>query len=157
MKQNTRIGTYIKCTTTSEPFKAYLPPPLPPNPALEFSLELNELIEKANIALGRLDGFTMLLPDPSLFKYLFIRKEALLSSQIEGTQSSIADLMLHESHEQPGVPIDDVEEVSSYIKAMNYGLARIRADFPMSLRLIREIHNKLLAELSKIKSATSIQ
>jgi Fic family protein len=94
--------------------------------------------------LGRLDGLTTLLPDTSLFLYLYVRKEALLSSQIEGTQSSLSDLLLYESDEVPGVPLSDVEEVSNYVAAMNHGLARLREGFPLSLRLIREIHAILL-------------
>jgi len=88
----------------------------------------------------------MLLPDISLFLYLYVRKEALLSSQIEGTRSSLSDLLLFESNELPGVPLDDVQEVSNYVAALNYGLARLREGFPLSLRLIREIHGVLLAK-----------
>jgi len=95
-------------------------------------------------ALGRLDGLATLLPDTSLFLYLYVRKEALLSSQIEGTQSSLADLLLFENEETPGVPLDDVEEVSNYVAAMNHGLKRLRDGFPLSLRLVREIHGVLL-------------
>ena len=103
-------------------------------------------IEDTNRALGRLDGVTSILPDPSLFIYMYVRKEALFSSQIEGTQSSLSDLLLFESAEAPGVPLDDVEEVSSYVSAMNFGLDRLRGGFPLSLRLIREIHAVLLAK-----------
>jgi len=96
--------------------------------------------------LGRLDGVTTLLPDSSLFIYFYIRKEAVLSSQIEGTQSSISDLLLHENKLAPGVPLDDVQDVSDYVAAMNHGIERIRSDdFPLSLRLIKEIHRILLA------------
>jgi hypothetical protein len=101
------------------------------------------LLEQANQALGRLDGLASILPDPSLFIYLYVRKEAVLSSQIEGTQSSFSDLMLFESAEAPSVPLEDVQEVSNYVAAMNHGLRRLREDFPLSLRLIREIHNLL--------------
>jgi Fic family protein len=88
----------------------------------------------------------LVLPDPSLFLYIYIRKEALLSSQIEGTQSSLSDLLLYEAEEAPGVPIDDTREVSNYVAAMNHGLRRLREDFPLSLRLICEIHEVLLAK-----------
>ncbi|MEM9963763.1 MAG: Fic family protein, partial [Asticcacaulis sp.] len=98
----------------------------------------------ANQALGRLDGLSTLLPNTSLFLYFYVRKEALLSSQIEGTQSSLSDLLLFENNETPGTPIDDVEEVSNYVAAMNHGLRRMRDGFPLSLRLIREIHGILL-------------
>ncbi len=87
-----------------------------------------------------------ILPDPSLFIYLYVRKEAVLSSQIEGTQSSFSDLMLFESAEAPSVPLEDVQEVSNYVAAMNHGLRRLREDFPLSLRLIREIHKILLSK-----------
>lgn len=104
-------------------------------------------MEKANRALGRLDGVTILLPDPSLFIYFYVRKEALLSSQIEGTQSSFSDLLLFENDQKPKASIDEVLEVTNYIAAMNYGLERLRRDdFPLSLRLLREIHGVLLAK-----------
>lgn len=103
-------------------------------------------LEDANQALGRLDGIASILPDTPLFLYMYVRKEALLSSQIEGTQSSLSELLLFESEEIPGVPLDDVQEVSNYVAAMNYGLERLRGGFPLSLRLIREIHDILLSK-----------
>lgn len=140
-------GTYVKCSTTGEAFQAFVPAPLPPEPPLALNEGGQDLMEQANRALGRLDGLTTLLPESSVFLYGYVRKEALLSSQIEGTQSSFADLVLHESHLAPGVPIDDVQEVSNYVAAMNHGLRRIRADgFPLSLRLIKEIHAVLMAK-----------
>ena len=105
--------------------------------------ELYPLLDQASTALGRLDGMSMVLPDHSLFLYMYVRKEAVLSSQIEGTQSSLSDLLLFETEEAPGAPIDDVQEVSNYVTAMNYGLERLK-EFPLSLRLIREIHEKLM-------------
>ena len=141
----TRSGHYIANTASSEPFRSFVPHPLPPEPQLQLNTELYDLLEQANRALGRLDGVTMLLPDISLFLYLYIRKEALLSSQIEGTQSSLSDLLLYESDEMAGIPLDDVQEVSNYVAAMNYGLDRLRGGFPLSLRLLREIHAVLLA------------
>jgi Fic family protein len=128
-----------------EQVRAFLPPPLPPTPPLQLEGLLTRL-EEANRALGRLDGVTSILPDPSLFIYMYVRKEALLSSQIEGTQSSLSDLLLFESAEAPGVPLDDVQEVSNYVAAMNHGLERLRAGFPLSLRLIRDIHAILLSK-----------
>ena len=98
------------------------------------------------MALGRLDGVSLLLPDVSLFLYTYVRKEAVLSSMIEGTKSSLSDLLLFEAEEQPGVPMDDVREVSNYVDALDYGLGRLREGFPLSLRLIREMHERLLAE-----------
>lgn len=137
-------GKYIRCTVSPEPFQAFVPQPLPPVPGLQFDGSLYDISERANRAIGRLDGIATLLPDPSLFLYLYVRKEALLSSQIEGTQSSFSDLLLYEIEEVPGVPLDDVQEVSSYVAALNHGLARIREGFPISLRLIKEIHEVLL-------------
>jgi Fic family protein len=105
---------------------------------------LAPLVDRANLALGRLDGVTSILPSPPLFIFMYVRKEAILSSQIEGTQSSLSDLLLFEADEMPLVPLDDVQEVSNYIAALEYGLKRIREGFPLSLRLIREIHGVLL-------------
>ncbi|MBA3920985.1 MAG: Fic family protein [Nostocaceae cyanobacterium] len=139
-------GDYVFSTTMPETFLAFVPRPLPPVPPLQLDGNLYDLIERANRALGRLDGLTTLLPEPSLFLYFYVRKEALLSSQIEGTQSSFSDLLLYEIEEAPGVPLDDVQEVSRYVAALNHGLARLREGFPLSLRLIREIHEVLLSE-----------
>jgi Fic family protein len=102
------------------------------------------LLDQANIALGRLDGLSIILPDPSLYLYMYIRKEAVLSSQIEGAQSSLSDLLLFENEETAGVPNKDVVEVSNYVAAMEHGLKRIEGGFPLSLRLIREMHEVLL-------------
>lgn len=134
-------------STTGESVRAFVPNPLPPDPPIRLTDRDHDLIEKANRALGRLDGITMLLPDVSLFLYFYIRKEAVLSSQIEGTQSSFSDLLLHEEDLAPGVPLDDVQEVSNYVAAMSHGLKRLSEDhFPLSLRLIREVHTVLLAK-----------
>jgi Fic family protein len=108
------------------------------------SLQL--LLEQASRALGRLDGMSTVLPDPALFLYTYVRKEAVLSSQIEGTQSSLSDLLLFENSEAPGAPIGDVQEVSNYVAALDHGLLRLREGFPLSLRLIREIHAILLSK-----------
>jgi len=139
-------GTYVTCATAEESFRAFVPARLPPEP---LSLENTDfdLIEQANRALGRLDGVTTLLPDSSIFLYFYVRKEALLSSQIEGTQSSFADLLLHENKLALGVPVQDVQEVSNYVAALSHGLKRIREDgFPLSLRLIKEVHSVLMAK-----------
>ncbi|MBZ5629704.1 MAG: Fic family protein [Acidobacteriia bacterium] len=138
-----RLGTYVTTTVTGEPVRAFIPPKLPPDPPVELA-GLYQHLDRANQALGRLDGLTTLLPDTKFFLYLYVRKEALLSSQIEGTQSSFSDLLLFENNAEPGVPIDDVEEVSNYVAAMQHGLRRIAGGFPLSLRLIREIHAILL-------------
>ena len=138
-----RLDSYIKSSAIAgETYSAYVPSPLPPDPKLDLD-PLYPLIDEANTAIGRLDGMSMVLPDPSLFLYMYVRKEAVLSSQIEGTQSSLADLLLHENTEVPGIPIDDVTEVSCYVSAMNYGFERLK-ELPLSLRLLREIHAKLM-------------
>jgi Fic family protein len=141
----TRLGRYETTAIGGETVRAYVPVPLPPVPPVDFT-GLQTALEQANQTLGRLDGIASVLPDPSLFLYMYIRKEALLSSQIEGTQSSLSDLLLFEAEEVPGVPIDDAREVANYVAAMNHGLRRLREDFPLSLRLIREIHAILLAK-----------
>src|SRR5450432_1668512 len=138
-------GTYEVTIVGGETVRAFLPRPLPPTPPLVFGGRLQQTMETAVLALGRLDGVSTLLPDKSLFLYAYIRKEAVLSSQIEGTQSSLSDLLLFELDEAPGVPLDDVLEVSNYVAALDHGLARMRADFPLSNRLIREIHGVLLS------------
>ena len=139
-------GRYMAGSLAGSRYQAFVPDPLPPDPPLD--LAVGDLIarkERADQALGRLDGITLMLPDPELFLYQYVRKEALLSSQIEGTQSSLSDLLLFELDEAPGVPVDDVEEVSNYVAALNHGLRRLREDdFPLSLRLIREMHALLL-------------
>lgn len=142
---NPRLGTYETTSVAGESVRAFLPPPLPPRPQLDITTARQDLLEKANRSLGRLDGVASIFPDPALFLYMYVRKEALLSSQIEGTQSSFSDLLLFESKELPGVPIDDVEEVSHYVAAMNHGLDRLRDGFPLSLRLIRELHKVMLS------------
>ncbi|MBC7809006.1 MAG: Fic family protein, partial [Akkermansiaceae bacterium] len=141
------IGTYQRQTISGEPFSAFVPHPLPPVPPIVITEEIYDLTEQANRAVGRLDGLSFLLPDISLFLYFYIRKEAVLSSQIEGTQSSLSDLLLFEFEEVPGVPIDDVVEVSNYVAALDFGMARTRTDgFPLSSRLLREIHKVLLSK-----------
>jgi Fic family protein len=128
-----------------EQYRVFTPRPLPPDPPLSLDARLQDLLEQANRALGRLDGLATLLPDRALFLYFYVRKEAVLSSQIEGTQSSMSELLLFESDELPGIPLDDVLEVSRYVAALDAGLVRLRKGFPLSLRLIREIHAVLLA------------
>ncbi len=138
-------GRYEKATVGGEQVRAFIPHPLPPTPLLELSNSRQRLLERAILALGRLDSITLLLPDPSIFIYAYIRREAVLSSQIEGTQSSLADLLLFELEEAPGVPLDDVAEVSSYVSALEHGMARMQDGFPLSNRLIREMHSELLS------------
>ncbi len=143
MDGNKRIGRYIKSSVVGgEYYNSYIPPSLPPEPKINME-KFYFLLDKANIALGRLDGISQILPDSSLFLYMYVRKEAILSSQIEGTQSSLSDLLLFENEQAFNSRVDDVTEVSSYVSAMNYGLQRIK-EFPLSLRLIKEIHAVLM-------------
>lgn len=140
-----KIGQYVHCATAGETYRAYVPSPLPPDPPLAIDADLLTLLEQANRALGRLDGIADLLPDRNLFLYQYVRREAVVSSQIEGTQSSLSDLLLFELAEAPGAPLDDVAEVSQYVAALDHGLKRLAGDFPLCLRLLREIHSVLLA------------
>lgn len=140
-----RLGRFVETTIGGETVRTFIPPPLPPVPPIRLETLLGRM-EQANQSLGRLDGVASILPAPPLFIYMYVRKEALLSSQIEGTQSSLSELLLFESHELPGAPLDDVLEVSNYVAAMNHGLSRLRENFPLSLRLLREIHAILLAK-----------
>jgi Fic family protein len=143
LKSN-RAGFPVNCSTAGEPFAAFVPNALPPVPPLDLGGEHFNRLERANRALGKLDGLSRFLPDVSLFVYWFVRKEAVLSSQIEGTNSSLSDLLLYEQKETPGVPLEDVEEVSRYVAAVNHGVKRLREGFPISLRLLREVHEVLL-------------
>ena len=145
MNKEDRVGTYVKSTTAGESYSAYVPKPLPPVPGLQMDA-IHPLLEKANLAVGRLDGIGSILPDQELFLYMYIRKEAVLSSQIEGTQSSLSDLLMYENEEAPGVPEHDVIEVSNYVAAMEHGLNRLAEGFPVCLRLIKEIHEVLLSK-----------
>lgn len=128
-----------------EAVQAFVPSPLPPEPTVELDGARARLHDRALVACGRLDAVTTLLPDPDLFLYAYVRREALLSSQIEGTQSSLSDLLLFELDEAPGAPFDDVVEVSNYVAALEHGLTRMRGGFPLCNRLLREMHAKLLA------------
>ncbi len=133
-------------STVGEKAQAFVPASLPPKPPINWTPDLRSKFEKALLALGRLDSVSKLLPETSLFLYMYVRKEAVLSSMIEGTQSSLSDLLLFELDQEPGVPLDDVQEVSNYVAALNHGLKRLAEGFPLSLRLIREIHSVLLAK-----------
>ena len=138
-------GRYEVTVVGGERVDTFVPAPLPPRPALDLMGPLQLALERAHLALGRLDSLSTLLPDTSLFLYAYVRKEAVLSSQIEGTQSSLADLLLFELDEAPGVPLDDVVEVSNYVAALDHGITRLHEQFPLSNRLIREIHGVLLS------------
>jgi len=141
-----QTGDHVRVGARSSGYEAFVPAPLPPVPPLATDAGLEGLRDRANRALGRLDGISDVLPDARLFLYQYVRKEALLSSQIEGTQSSFSDLLLFELNEVPAVPVDDVREVSNYVAALEHGLERVRGGFPLSLRLLREMHGILLAK-----------
>jgi Fic family protein len=138
-----RMGRYVETAFAGERVRAFVPAPLPPEPPLDL-LPLIRMLSDADQALGRLDGVSALLPDANLFLYMYVRKEAVLSSQIEGTQSTLDDLLRFEADAASGAPIDDVTEVSNYVAAMHHGMERLKT-FPLSLRLICETHAKLLA------------
>jgi Fic family protein len=120
--QRQPFGEYQQSTTLGESVRAFVPPPLPPNPPLSFSLATQSLLDRTLLTLGRLDGVASTQPDVELLLYTFVRKEAVLSSQIEGTQSTLDDLLKHEIENVPGVPGGDVREVSRYVDAMTHGL-----------------------------------
>lgn len=132
--------------TVGEKAQAFVPAPLPPRPPIDWTPELRSKFDQALLALGRLDSVSTLLPDTSLFLYMYVRKEAVLSSMIEGTQSSLSDLLLFELDQEPGVPLDDVREVSNYVAALDHGLRLLEEGLPLSLRLFREIHGVLLTK-----------
>ncbi len=135
-----RAGRYI---LQPSGYKAFLPNPLPPDPPVGMTPKLIQALSKAELALGRLDGSTEVLPNPDLFVLMYVRKEAVLSSQIEGTQASLIDLLEYEAKAKEG-KARDVKEVSNYVMALNYGLDRV-VELPLSLRLIEEIHGQLLS------------
>jgi Fic family protein len=137
-------GHYVTISTVGEKAQAFVPAPLPPRPPIEWTPELHGKFDQALLALGRLDSVSTLLPDTSLFLYMYVRKEAVLSSMIEGTQSSLSDLLMFELDQEPGVPLDDVREVSNYAAALDHGLRLLAQGLPISLRLFREIHGVLL-------------
>jgi cell filamentation protein, protein adenylyltransferase len=140
-----RAGLFREVGDGPAAYPCFHPAPLPPDPPLDLDVELHRLHDRANQALGRLDGITLLLPDPSQFLYTFIRKEAVLSSQIEGTVSSLSDLLLFENEAVPGVPVEDLEETANYIAAMDWGVDSIASGrLPLCNRLLREVHERLL-------------
>ena len=132
-------------STRDEPFKAFVPDALPPRPPIVMDSTLERLHGEAQLALGRLDGIVSLLPAPEQFLYAYVRKEAVASSQIEGTQSSLSDLLAYEITAAQGIPIEDVREVSDCVAAYEHADKRMTGGFPLSLRLICEAHKKLLA------------
>jgi Fic family protein len=142
--RRTQAGQYVVTVAGGEEVPAFVPAPLPPTAKLDLTGTLGKTLDQCLLALGRLDGAAATLPDAHLLLYTYIRKEAVLSSQIEGTQSTLDDLLAHELGEAPGVPVEDVTEVSRYVAAMTHGLQRLRDGFPLSNRLLREMHGILL-------------
>jgi len=142
---SSRAGRFVRQQGGPEGYSAFIPSPLPPDPPLVFDPELREALERASHALGRLDGVSASL-EPDLLLYMYVRKEAVLSSQIEGTQSTLTDLLQYENAEAPGVPQEDVREVSRYVAALQHGFDRLRGGMPISLRLIREVHGVLVRD-----------
>jgi Fic family protein len=138
-------GTYVEVAAAGERFQAFVPAPLPPDPPIVWSPALRRRFDDALLALGRLDALSAHLPNAALLLYSFVRKEAVLSSQIEGTQSSLADLLLYEIDEQPGVPVEDAREVSRCVAALEHGLDGLRRGLPLSMRLLRSMHTVLLS------------
>lgn len=139
---NNRAGKYIKQLAG---YKAFIPNSLPPNPPIKYDDKLQFLLSEADRALARLDGVALILPNPDLFIAMYTKKEALLSSQIEGTQASLEGVLAFEADLTPEEDINDIKEVINYVKAMNHGIDRLKKnDFPMSLRLIKELHEILL-------------
>lgn len=137
-------GLHEPSVAAGEACLAFVPSPLPPDPPLLIDAALQERLGEAHLALGRLDSVSMLLPETSVFLYSYVRKEAVMSSQIEGTQSSLSDLMLYEAEGAPGVPVDDVREVSCYVAALEHGLALLRGGLPVCGRLMNEMHERLM-------------
>lgn len=137
-------GEYEIVATAGERVRAFIPAPLPPVPGIEMTVELQSAYEEALLALGELNSLASLPLDHSLLLYSYVRKEAVLSSRIEGTQSSLSDLLVSEIDGTPGVPVEDVTEVSNYVAALQYGLDRLQEGLPLSLRLLKEIHGVLL-------------
>lgn len=139
-------GHYRTISTAEEKVAAFIPASLPPMPPIEWSSELQQKFDRALQALGALDAVSVLLPDTLLFLYMYVRKEAVLSSMIEGTHSSLSDLLLYELHQEPGVPLSDVQEVSRYVAALQHGMKRLAEGLPLCLRLLKEMHAILLQD-----------
>src|SRR4030043_1754286 len=137
-----RAGKFV---TQPAGYKAFVPKPLPPSPLIQYDEELQSLLSTADRSLARLDGITTVLPNPDLFIAMYVKKEALLSSQIEGTQASLEGVLEFEADLIPKENVNEIQEVINYIKALNYGMDRLK-ELPMSLRLIKEIHRILLEE-----------
>ena len=131
-------------STVGEKAQAFVPNPLPPRPPIEWTDSLREQFDRTHAALGKLEGVADFLPTNMLL-YSYVRKEAVLSSMIEGTQSSLSDLLVHELSPLQGAPLDDVVEVSNYVAAVEHGVKRLNEGLPISVRLIKELHAILLS------------
>ena len=143
-RASTRAGHLVQQLAGPDGYAAFIPSPLPPVPPLDLSGQLSGLLERASSSLGRLDGLSRGL-DPDRLLYMYVRKEAVLSSQIEGTQSTLTELLEYENAEAPGMPVDDIREVSRYVSALRYGVSQIDEGYPISLRLIRDTHSILMS------------
>ncbi|MCR4340518.1 MAG: Fic family protein [Gemmatimonadaceae bacterium] len=144
MKASSRAGRLIQQQAGADGYAAFIPAPLPPDPPLDLSAGLGGLLERASGSLGRLDGLSRSL-DPDRLLYMYVRKEAVLSSQIEGTQSTLTELLEYENSEAPGVPLEDVREVSRYVSALRFAVEQLDNGAPLSLRLIRDTHGVLMS------------
>ncbi|HVS61188.1 MAG TPA: Fic/DOC family N-terminal domain-containing protein, partial [Gemmatimonadaceae bacterium] len=142
-KASPRAGPLVQQQAGPDGYSAFIPAQLPPKPPLDLSGNIGGLLERASNSLGRLDGLSRSL-DPDRLLYMYVRKEAVLSSQIEGIQSTLTELLEYENSDSPGVPVEDVREVSRYVSALRYAVDQIAAGFPMSLRLIRDTHGVLM-------------
>lgn len=138
-------GQWVSSVAGGVACQAFVPHALPPDPPLDLDAGLQARIHEATLALGRLDSVSALLPDARLFLYSYVRKEAVMSSQIEGTQSSLSDLLLYEVDAAPGVPLDDVQEVSCYVAALEQGMQQLRDGMPLSRRLLCDLHRTLMS------------
>lgn len=147
---STRAGRWRRQQAGPEGFSAFIPAPLPPVPPVALDGSLGETLERASHVVGRLDGVSAVI-DPGHLLYVYVRKEAVLSSQIEGTSSTLSDLLRYEAEEVAGVPVDDVEAVSRYVAALYHGVQRMREGMPLSLRLIREMHGVLMAGAARVE------
>lgn len=140
MEYEKRVGFFMNA---SSGYKAFVPAPLPPEPPIQYDEDIQSLLSQADRKLGRLDGITQILPNPELFVAMYVKKEAVLSSQIEGTQASFVDVLSAEYNQIDDQRQDDISEVVNYVNAMNWGLEQLET-FPLSLRLIKNIHKRLL-------------
>lgn len=140
MEYEKRTGFFMNA---SSGYKAFVPAPLPPEPPIQYDEDIQSLLSQADRKLGRLDGITQILPNPELFVAMYVKKEAVLSSQIEGTQASFVDVLSAEYNQIDDQRQDDISEVVNYVNAMNWGLEQLET-FPLSLRLIKNIHKRLL-------------